>query len=143
MAQWRDLIGGFILAFGDIELLTFRLWRDHVGESPVPHNFKERTGRVLAALRRQGPTYTLVIKALENSLRLADKRNTVAHHPMQVQVFQHSQTGEVFFEHAISSEISDDYITDDDLKELRAEAESLAADLYIYLGYSSPAPRVG
>jgi hypothetical protein len=54
MAQWRDLVGGVILAFGDIELMTFRLWRDHVpGEAP-PHSFKERTGRVLCALRKLG-----------------------------------------------------------------------------------------
>ena len=37
-------------------------------------------------------------------MRLADKRNTVAHHPMQVQVFEHGKTGQVLFEQALSSE---------------------------------------
>jgi len=135
MAQWRDLIGGFILAFGDIELLTFRLWREHIGAELPPHNFKERTGRVLSALRKLGDNYPQVVSHLEASLRLADKRNTIAHHPMQVQVFKHNTTGEYFLEHAITSETNDDYITDQDLKQLRAEAENLLVALYTALGY--------
>lgn len=135
MAKWRDLVGGFILAFGDIELQSFRLWRQHVGTSPIPHNFKERTGRVLTKLRNLGPENEVAIGIFEQSLRLADKRNTVAHHPMQVQIFKHSKTGEVLFDAAISSEISDDYIDDAELMELRAEAEDLASRLYMALGF--------
>ena len=75
---------------------------------------------------------------MERFLRLADKRNTVAHHPMQVQVHQHSTTGEVFFEQAISSETTDDYIDDAELTELRAQAEELVATLYFALGYVDP-----
>jgi hypothetical protein len=141
MAMWRDLIGGFILAFGDIELISFRLWRDHVKGLPIPHNFKDRTGQVLASLRKLGSGHEKVIDALEHSMRLADKRNTVAHHPMQVQVYQHSTTGEVFFEQAISSETTDDYIDDAELTELRAQAEDLVATLYLTLGYVDPRDR--
>jgi hypothetical protein len=141
MAKWRDLVGGFILAFGDIELITIRLWRDYVGESPTPHQFKERTGRVLSALRRAGDQHAAVIIPLEEALRIADKRNTVAHHPMQVQVYQHSKTGEVLFEQAISSETTDDYIDDAELTELRAQAEDLVSRLYISVGYIDPRDR--
>ncbi len=74
MAKWRDLVGGFILAFGDIKLITIRLWRNHVGENPIPHQFKERTGRVLSALRRAGDRHATLIIALEEALRIADKR---------------------------------------------------------------------
>lgn len=142
MAMWRDLVGGFILAFGDIELITFRLWRDHVKAEPIPHNFKERTGRVLSALRQQGDKHEKAIEHLERSLRLADKRNTVAHNPTQVQVFEHSKTGEVLFEQAISSEANDDYIDDSELTELRAEAEDIASQLYFVVGYLDPRERV-
>lgn len=141
MAKWRDLIGGFILAFGDIELISFRLWRNHVKRLPIPHNFKDRTGQVLAALRRLGSGHEKVINPLEQAMRLADKRNTVAHHPMQVQVYQHSTTGEVLFEQAISSETTDDYVDDAELTELRAEAEGLAAELYMALGCVDPRDR--
>lgn len=134
MAKWRDLVGGFILAFGDIELQSFRLWRQHVRASPIPHNFKERTGRILAELRKHGSENEAAIEIFEQSLRLADKRNTVAHHPMQVQIFEHSKTGEMLLDEAIGSEINDDYIDDAELKELRAEAEDLASRLYMILG---------
>ena len=141
MAKWRDLVGGFILSFGDIELMTFRLWRDHVQVEPIPHHFKERAGTVLSFLRRHGSRHITVVNLLEQSMRLADKRNTVAHNPMQVQVFEHSKTGEVIFEQAITSETSDDYIDDAELTELRAEAEDIAAQLYLALGYIDPRDR--
>ncbi len=73
-------------------------------------------------------------------MRLAVKRNAVAHHPMQVQVYQHSTIGELLFEHAISSETTDD-IDDAVLTELRAAAEGIVATLYIALGYVDPRDR--
>jgi hypothetical protein len=79
MAKWRDLVAGFILAFREIELWSFRLWRNHVSSDPAPHNFKDRTGQVLSALRRLGSYYIHVVSVLEQSLKLADKRNTIAH----------------------------------------------------------------
>jgi hypothetical protein len=141
MAKWRDLVGGFILAFGDIELTSVLLWREHVRRTPVPQRFKERTGIVLAALRRLSDPPIAIINAFESAMRLADKRNTVAHHPLQVQVFEHSKTGEVVFEQAISSATRDDYIDDLELTELRAEAEDIAARLYMALGFTDPRER--
>jgi hypothetical protein len=140
-AGQRDLVGGFILAFGDIELITFRLWRDHVQAAPIPHNFTERTGRVLSALRKLGSEHAGTVKVLEQALRLADKRNTVAHNPTQVQVYEHSKTREVLFEQAITSETAGDYIDDAELTELRAEAEDLVTKLYLALGYVGPRER--
>jgi len=138
-ARWRDLVGGFILAFGDIELITFRLWRDLINEQPIPHNFKERTGRILSELRRD-PAAAALVSILEDSLRLAGKRNTVAHHPLQVQIYEHSLTGQVLFESVITSELTDDYIDDAELTELRARAEDLAARLYMILGFEGAIP---
>jgi hypothetical protein len=128
MAKWRDLVGGFILAFGQIELITFRLWRDHCQGEPS-HNFTVRTGAVIAALRRDERNHTELVALLERSLQLAGKRNTIAHHPMQVQVFRHSESGEVVLEQAIASEINDDYIDDGELRELRSDVERLAKAL--------------
>ena len=65
---------------------------------------------------------------------MADKRNTIAHNPMQAQVFQHGRTGELLVEMAISSATTADYIDDAELKELRAEAEDLVTRLYMSLG---------
>jgi hypothetical protein len=141
-AKWRDLVGGFILAFGDVELLTHRLWRDHCqGNAPVL--FRDRTSKLLSVLKRLEPRNDEVIDCLVEALRIATKRNTIAHNPMQAQVFQHSRTGRVLVEMAISSATSDDYIDDAELKELRAKAEDLVTRLYIALGFISREPRVG
>ena len=140
-AKWRDLVGGFILAFGDVEVMTHRLWRDYCkGKPPF---FKPRVEALLNVLRKTEPQNQEVIACLGAALRMADKRNTIAHNPTQAQVFQHGRTGELLVELAISSETTDDYIDDTELKELRAEAEDLVTRLYIALGFIERDPRVG
>lgn len=39
LEEWASLIGRFILAFGEIELATFILWRQYYGEQLPSHNF--------------------------------------------------------------------------------------------------------
>lgn len=132
-SKWRELVGGFILAFGDVEVITHRLWRDHCnGKAPF---FKPRVEGILTALRKLQAQNDEVIACLEAAYRMADKRNTIAHNPMQAQVFQHGRTGELLIEMAISSETTNDYIDDAELKELRAEAEDLVTRLYMSLGF--------
>jgi hypothetical protein len=142
MAKWRELVGGFILAFGDVELITYRLWREHAGDEPASNRFSERTSKLLGYLRRDEVRNREVIAALIDALRIADKRNTVAHNPMQAQVFQHSATGQILVEQAITSETTDDYIDDAELTELRSAAEDLVARLYMAIGFLSKDPRV-
>ena len=139
--KWRDLVGGFILAFGDVEVITHRLWKDHCrGKPPL---FKPRVRALLSALRNANPQNDEVIACLEAALSLVDRRNTIAHNPTQAQVFQHSRTGEMLIEMAISSETSDDYIDDAKLKELSAEVEDLVTRLYISLGLVERESQLG
>ena len=140
-AKWRDLVGGFILAFGDVEVITHRLWREHFSEKTAPL-FKPRTTAILDVLRRTDPRNDEVIDCLVTALSIADKRNTIAHNPMQAQVFLHSRTGELLFEMVILSEKTDDYIDDAELKELRAQVEDLVTRLYIALGYIESKSRI-
>lgn len=131
-AKWRDLVGGFILAFGDVEVITHRLWKDHCnGKAPL---FKSRVENLLKVLGKLEPRNDVVISCLEAAYRLADQRNTIAHNPTQAQVFQHGRTGELLIEMAISSETTDDYIDDATLKELRAEVEDIVTQMYAALG---------
>ncbi len=140
-AKWRDLVGGFILAFGDVEVITHRLWRDHcTGKAPF---FKPRVEAILKALGKLEPKNDEVISCMEAAYRMVDKRNTIAHNPMQAQVFQHGRTGELLVEMAISSATTEDYIDDAKLKELRAEAEDLVTRLYMSLGFPEKAARTG
>lgn len=141
-AKWRDLVGGFILAFGDVEVITHRLWRDHCC-GKAPPRFKPRTSALLDVLRKANPKNDEVIDCLDTALSIAGKRNTIAHNPMQAQVFQHGRTGELLIEMAISSATTDDYIDDSELKELRAQAENLVTRLYMALGFIEREPRIG
>ena len=140
-AKWRDLVGGFLLAFGDIEVITHRLWREHFPGKTAPF-FDPRTSALLDVLRKADQRNDEVIDCLVTALSIANKRNTIAHNPMQVQVFQHSRTGELLIEMAISSVKTDDYIDDAELKELRAQVEDLVTRLYIALGYIEREPRL-
>jgi hypothetical protein len=140
MATWRDLVGGFILAFGDIELISYRLWRENFRDAP-PTRFKERTRKLLGHLRQDESKHREVISAFVEALRIADKRNTVAHNPIQVQVFEHSKTGQLFVEQGILSETSTDYIDDAELTELRAATEDIVARLYMVIGFASKEPQ--
>lgn len=128
--HWERLIGRFIFAFGEIELLTFILWRHYAIEEAPPHNFKERTGRLLTKLRTDTSDKRLLAPLLEKSLRLADKRNAVAHHPMAAQVFQHTRTGEHMVKFAIHSQTSDEFIGDEELAQLGDSTRELVSQLY-------------
>ena len=120
------------MAFGDIEVITHRLWREHCqGKAP---NFKPRVTQLLEALKTVETNNSDLISCLESALELVEKRNTIAHNPAQVQVFQHGRTGELLIELGISSETSDDYIDDCELKELTASAEEIVTRMYMLLG---------
>jgi hypothetical protein len=129
-AKWRDLVGGFILAFGDIEFSTFFLWEHYFGSEKASNNFKERTSKILGKLRSDSQASQTVIESLVEALKISDKRNTVAHHPLQVQVFRHSATGKLITQLGISSETTDDFVSDEELTQLRARTEELRTRLY-------------
>jgi hypothetical protein len=140
-AQWRDLVGGFILAFGDVEVITHWLWKDHCkGKAPL---FKPRVEQLMNTLKKLDPPNETLLACLRTAYRMADKRNTIAHNPMQAQVFQHGRTGELLIELAISSQTNEDYIDDAELKELRAAMEDLVTRLYISLGIIKKEDRNG
>ena len=140
-AQWRDLVGGFILAFGDVEVVTLLLWKDH-GKGTAPP-FKKRVDRLLTVLKNIEPRNEELISCLEKAHKMADKRNIIAHNPVQAQVFEHGRTRELFAELAISSPAREDYIDDVALKELRAEAEAIASRLYAAICVTAKKNRTG
>lgn len=134
-SKWRDLVGGFILAFGEIELITYRLWNDLFPDQKPLEKFRPRTNKILVELKATPGKNEAVIRLLTDAVLLAEKRNIVAHNPMQVQVFQHTRTGQIMIDHAITCIKTEEYIDDLCLKELRAQAEDLVWQLYMALGY--------
>ena len=135
--EWQVLVGRFILAFGDIELLTYRIWRDRFSESP-PQRFGARTKNIIANLDKTVQTDRALHALLTEARELAKKRNVIAHNPVQVQVFQHTATGELYMENAIQCTKTHAFIDDLELMELASRAESIVSKLYIELGYIAP-----
>ena len=130
---WKLLIGGFIMAFGEVELYTYKLWRDIFPGTEVRNEFKPRIDKLVGKLR--GSNLELngapcPIELLIQARALYDKRNTVAHSPMQVQVYEHTESKEIFTELAISSEKNDDYITDQELAELQNQTNVIVSGLF-------------
>jgi hypothetical protein len=114
--KWRDVVGGLILAFGDIEVVSHKLWSRYFPSTEPPIHFRERTGKLLWHARQDARVREPALTALESSLRLADRRNTIAHNPMQVQVYRHSNLGRLVLQLAISTPTSDEFITDEQLQ---------------------------
>lgn len=135
--QWQVLVGRFILAFGDIELLTYRIWHDRFSENP-PQRFGARTIRIIAHLDETVQTERAVKALLIEARELAKKHNVIAHNPVQVQVFQHTVTGELYMENAIHCTKTQAFIDDLELMELANRAESIVSKLYIELGFIAP-----
>ena len=123
------------MAFGEIEFITYRLWKDFFPDQRPPEKFRLRTNQILDHLQETSEKADTVIQLLTDAVGLAEKRNIVAHNPMQVQVFQHTPTGQMMIDHAITCRKTEEYIDDLDLKEFRAQAEDLVWKLYMALGY--------
>jgi len=140
-SKWRDLVGGFILAFGEIEFITYRLWNDLFPDQKAPDKFRPRTNLILDHLKVSPEKNENVIQLLTDAVGLAEKRNIVAHNPMQVQVYQHARTRQIMIDHAISCRKTEEYIEDCDLKEFRANAETLVWKLYLTLEYIPEFPQ--
>lgn len=131
--EWRNLIGDFMMEFSEIEFISFNLWsKKYPGQTPS-HNFKERTNQVISQLN--GNKNAKVQALLKKSVDLADRRNTVAHNPTLMQVFQKTDSEELLFEYAISSFSQADYVNLEDMKELVAEVTDIKTSIYMELGY--------
>lgn len=63
------------------------------------------------------------------AMRLADRRNTIAHNPVMVQVFQDLKTSEYSTELAINSDDNELYIDMEVLDTTLRECELLAGDI--------------
>lgn len=139
--KWELLVGGFILAFGDIELISIELWREHFEADP-PREFSSRVNKIIGKLKTLGPSRNELIELLQQASRLSKKRNTLAHNPMQVEVYEHRKSGQMLLKGGIRALFGDDFIDDLELEELAAEAKMLSSKFYIAIGYDFSASAI-
>lgn len=131
--KWRNLIGDFMLDFGEIEYISYSLWSQKYNTGLPPHNFTKRTRQVISKLCSRSDKDT--ISLLNRAIHLAKKRNTIAHNPLHLHVFEHKETKELYPEFLISSYLQKECIDDFELIELKAEATDIMTQLYLSLGY--------
>ncbi|MDN3649580.1 hypothetical protein QWZ13_11700 [Reinekea marina] len=71
---------------------------------------------------------------LEEAIELAERRNTIVHNPMMVQIFENKKSGELYSETAIHSYKQRDYVSFDEMKRLNAQIVRLKNDLVDEVG---------
>lgn len=135
MERWRYRIGSFIVSFGEIELISQLLWKDFFPDKHPPVEFQKRTTNIMSSLRKDGKDElaNLFIEAM----RLAEKRNTIAHNPVMVQVFQKLDTSEHFTELAIKSSKDETYIDDNEMSIVLQQCEYLIGDIHRAMKWST------
>jgi hypothetical protein len=129
---WRNQIGDFIVSFSEIEYISYTLWAEKINKDQAPHNFKDRARQVTSQLN--GKKFITLKDLLERAIEIAGKRNTIAHNPMLIQIFQHHESKELNAEFAISSFSGEDYITLEQLISLVTEIEEIKIKLYKEIG---------
>lgn len=138
--KWAEMVGRFILAFGDIENITYiclsRLPKDSIYKSVSKLRFAQRVDLLLEILRGQdGLAQTLVeqfANQLEDAKTLAKVRNTVAHSPLMCVIYEHPTEEWRHIEYRVANSMNEDkYVTLESLADTTKQTEKLAAGLYV------------
>lgn len=137
LEKWKILIGGFILSFGDIEAITYRLWECYCRTdiALAPQQFGDRASKIIGAMKESSADRE-IIDLLIAAKKLADKRNSLAHNPVQVQVYQHTENGALWAELGLQCRKSGEFIDDLELIELESAARDIVAQLYMRIGFA-------
>lgn len=131
--KWRGLIGDFMMEFGEIEYISYSLWSKKVNKGTPDYNFKTRTRQVVSQLN--GRNNKDIKDLLDKAITLADKRNTIAHNPTLLKIFEDKISINSKPEFAISTYVTGESIDLAELKELIAEVVDIKTQLYMSLGY--------
>lgn len=124
--EWQYAVGGFVLACGDIELITFRLCYS-LNIDP-PQKAGKRFENIIKTLQGKGATENIV--PLERAKKLFLQRNIVAHSPLQLRYYEDNKSCHGF-DYAIVGHKGVEYIDLQAIKELCAEAEDIVAELTV------------
>lgn len=109
--EWCQLIERFILAFGDIENISyfalFQLPTDKIFKTTSTLNFTKRVDLILELLEDQTKIpkdeREKFEKLLNDAKKLAETRNIVAHSPLMMKVYEHPVEGLIHKEEALGT----------------------------------------
>jgi len=143
MQEWRILVGTTILSFGEIELITLKclahIPKDEIYKSVSTLPFGRRIDLVVEILNsresKKNKEIINFIEKLKKAKKLSEYRNVLAHNPLMADIYMDNISGDIKVEQIISSSKNKDKSIDlASLKEIAAEVESLASDLYMAIG---------
>jgi len=136
--QWKVLVGGTILAFGEIELVTLkcleRIPKDNIYKTASKLPFARRIELIIDILQPHSSIseYSNFIAGLSKAKELSQYRNLLAHNPLAIEVYEHKATGDLHMLQLIRSSRNDKKSIDlSSMKELAAEVQQLSADLWM------------
>lgn len=140
--EWRRMVGTAILSFGDIEFITLKcpahIPSDTIVKVSSRLPFSRRVDLIVQILEgrsSQPPSVMTLIATLKRAKALSEYRNMIAHNPLLLDLYIDQASGDMKAERAITAARSEGKSIDlAGLKELAAEAESLASELYLVLG---------
>ena len=142
---WAPVIGRLLLAFGEIEYCLMICLgplddRQNWGKLLTPE-FKEKASKSIRVLedkhKHAAPAAsTKAIRLLNESIKLAEYRNLVAHNPLNIGAYTENSEDDIRFRLVIGSlRNPEKLITLAELQEVTEAAESVAAELHDIIHY--------
>lgn len=140
--EWHGLIGRAIVACGDIELVTYKcltyLPTEHIFEVVADLPFSKRIDLICKLIEDKplpDELRTDFLQLLTKSKKTAETRNIIAHNPLQVSVYEHEKTGDIFVRPEIQTIRKKQKILRlNDMRRFTAEVEELSSDLHAVMG---------
>jgi hypothetical protein len=141
--NWVALIGRLILAFGDIENITYlallQLPKDSIFESTSKLGLGARIDLILEILNGQEKLSNNLKASFSDKLlaakKLAETRNIVSHSPLMLSIYQHPTEDWIHTELSLgNAKNKDKALTLEKLSAFTDQAEALAKDLYSLYG---------
>ncbi len=142
LQEWQQLVGKSIIAFGDIELVTYNcltyLPSEHIFEVVSDLSFAKRIELISRIIESKDIPANLrdnFLELLAKAKEKAQVRNIIAHNPVQMSIYEHQKTGEILFQPEIAKiKKGNKVITIKDLQRFAEEVEELSVNLYSLMG---------
>jgi len=140
--EWHSLIGRSIVACGDIELVSYKcltyLPSEDIIEIVADLAFTKRIDLICKLIEDKPIPQEIksdFIDLLAKAKKTAETRNIIAHNPLQVSVYEHEKSGDLFVCPEIQTIRKKNKILRlQDMREFTAKVEELSSDLQAVVG---------
>lgn len=140
--EWQNLIGRAIIASGDIELASYKcltyLPSDDIFEIVADLPFAKRVDLICKIIEEKPLPDDLradFLQLLSKAKKSAETRNLIAHNPVQISVYKHEKSGDVFLRPEIQAiRKKNKVMTLTDMRKFTAEVEELSMDIHAVMG---------